>query len=249
MAGTALRRRLNWQQGRVIAVGEETPDTRTIVLDITDWAGHRPGQHVDIRLTAEDGYQAQRSYSIASAPEDRHVELTVERLDDGEVSPYLVDELRVGDELELRGPVGGYFHWEAALSGPVLLIAGGSGVVPFRAMLRHHRTAGSTARMQLLYSARSRSALIYRDELVSLSRDLLIDVHITLTREDPAGWAGHLGRIDRDFLHRFGTPATEQPLVYVCGPTAFVETIADALVGLGHEPHRIRTERYGGTGT
>jgi ferredoxin-NADP reductase len=249
MAGTALRRRLNWQQGRVIAVGEETPDTRTIVLDITGWAGHRPGQHVDIRLTAEDGYQAQRSYSIASAPEDQHVELTVERLDDGEVSPYLVDELRVGDELEVRGPVGGYFIWEAAYSDPVLLIAGGSGVVPFRSMLRHRQTVGSTAPMQLVYSARSRSALIYRDELASLGRDDHIDVHITLTREDSAGWPGHLGRIDQPFLRRLGPPATERPRVYVCGPTTFVETVADALVRLGHEPRRIRTERYGGTGT
>lgn len=249
MAGTALHRRLSWQQARVVAVGEETPDARDIVLDIPEWAGHLPGQHVDIRLTADDGYQAQRSYSIASAPADRHVELTVERLPDGEVSPYLVDELRAGDELEVRGPVGGYFVWDAAHDGPVLLVAGGSGVVPFRSILRHHRSVGSAARMRLVYSARSRSALIYLEELMSLGRGKNVDVDITLTREAPAGWAGQLGRINRDLLHRLGPPATEHPLVYVCGPTAFVETIADALVGLGHEPARIRTERFGGTGT
>jgi ferredoxin-NADP reductase len=251
MAGTAIHRRLNWQLGTVVELIEETPRTRTIALALGDWPGHRAGQHVDIRLTADDGYQAQRSYSIASAPEDGHVALTVERLAGGEVSPYLVDDLTIGDQLELRGPIGGYFVWEATSSdpGPVLLIAGGSGVVPFRSMLRHHRAAGSTAPIRLLYSARSQSSLIYRDELTRMSGDPEIDICITLTREQPGGWDGYRGRIDRGFLDVVAWPATDRPSVYVCGPTAFVETAADALVTLGHQPNRIRTERFGGTGT
>jgi ferredoxin-NADP reductase len=249
MAGTALHRRLNWQSGTVVDLVKETASATSITLDLPDWRGHQPGQHLDIRLTADDGYQAQRSYSIASAPEDGHVVLTIERLDDGEVSPYLVDELRVGDEVELRGPVGGYFVWQSTNDTPVLLIAGGSGVVPFRSMLRHHHAAGSTAPMRLLYSARSQSALIYRDELTSLAGQEGIDIRITLTRAQPNGWRGYRGRIDRNFLDRAGLPAADRPLVYVCGPTAFVETTANSLVGLGHEPDRIRTERFGGTGT
>jgi ferredoxin-NADP reductase len=243
MAGTALRGRLSWQVATVAGLVQENPATRSIALDLPDWPGHRAGQHVDIRLTADDGYQAERSYSIASAPEDDGVVLTVERLDDGEVSPYLVDELTVGTELELRGPVGGYFVWEATTGGPVLLVAGGSGVVPFRSMLRHHRAAGSTTPMRLLYSARSRDALIYRDELADH------DVRYTLTRQPQDGWTGDRGRIDKDFLDRYGFSPGVRPLIYVCGPTAFVETVADALVGLGHAPDRIRTERFGGTGT
>jgi ferredoxin-NADP reductase len=203
---------------------------------------------VDVRLTAEDGYQAERSYSIASAPEDGHLVLTVERLDDGEVSPYLVDELRPGDELELRGPVGGYFVWEAALGGPLLLVAGGSGVVPLRAMLRHHRAVGSTVPARLLYSARSLDEIIYRDELTTLSDDGEIDVRFTLTRSQPEGWSGYRRRIDRELLAEIAWPAAERPLAYVCGPTAFVETAAQALVGSGHDPGRIKTERFGPTG-
>lgn len=243
MAGTALRGRLSWQVATVAGLVKENRTTRSIALDLPDWPGHRPGQHVDIRLTADDGYQAERSYSIASAPEDDGVVLTVERLDDGEVSPYLVDELTVGAELELRGPVGGYFVWEATTGGPVLLVAGGSGVVPLRSMLRHHRAAGSTTPMRLLYSARSQDALIYRDELADH------DVRYTLTRESQDGWTGDRGRIDKDFLDRYGFSPGVRPLIYVCGPTAFVENVADALVGLGHAPDRIRTERFGGTGT
>ena len=249
MAGTALRGRLNWQVATVAGLVEETASIRTITLDLPDWPGHRAGQHVDLRLTAEDGYQAERSYSIASAPEDHGVMLTVERLDDGEVSPYLVDELTVGAELELRGPVGGYFVWDAMSGGPVLLVAGGSGVVPFRSMLRHHRAAGSTAPIRLLYSARSQDSLIYRDELTNLVGADGIDVRITLTREKQDGWGGHRGRIDEEFLDQFGWRPGVRPLVYVCGPTAFVENVADALVALGHAPDRIRTERFGGTGT
>jgi ferredoxin-NADP reductase len=218
------------------------------VFDCPDWAGHRAGQHVDVRLTAEDGYQAQRSYSIASAPEDEHLVLTVERLEDGEVSPYLVDELRAGDQLELRGPIGGYFVWEAALGGPLLLLAGGSGVVPLRCMLRHRAAAHSAAVVRLLYSSRSLDEVIYRDELVSLADDGGVDVRFTLTREQPPGWDGYARRIDGELLSEVAWPADEQPLTYICGPTAFVETAANALVGLGQDPGRIRTERFGPTG-
>jgi ferredoxin-NADP reductase len=248
MERAALRRRLNWQIATVAELITETPRTRSIALDLPGWAGHRAGQHVDIRLTGDDGYQAQRSYSIASAPEDDRVVLTVERLDDGEVSPFLVDELRTSDELELRGPVGGYFVWEAACGGPLLLVAGGSGVVPFRAMLRHHGASGSAAPVRLLYSARSLGDVIYRDELMRLAENGEIDVRFTLTREQPAGWRGYRRRIDQELLAEMAWPPTEQPLVYVCGPTNFVETAATALVTLGHEPGRIRLERFGGTG-
>jgi ferredoxin-NADP reductase len=227
----------------VVELVEETARTKSIVLDVPDWPGHRAGQHVDMRLTAEDGYQAQRSYSIASAPEDEGVVLTVERLDDGEVSPYLVDELRLGDELELRGPIGGYFVWEQSLGGPLLLVGGGSGVVPLRAMLRHHRAIGSDVPTRLLYSARTRADLIYRDELAGF------DARITLTREQPEGWDGYTRRVDRALVEDVAWPAEDRPLVYVCGPTAFVETAAELLVTLGHEQGRIRTERFGPTGT
>ncbi|QYN19363.1 ferredoxin reductase [Amycolatopsis sp. DSM 110486] len=249
MAGTALRRRLNWQQAAVTGLVAETPNTRSIAFALPDWPGHRAGQHVDVRLTAEDGYRAERSYSIASAPEDPDVVLTVERLDDGEVSPYLVDELRVGDEVELRGPVGGHFVWESTCGSPVLLVAGGSGVVPFRSMLRHHAAAGSTVPMRLLYSARSRETLIYADEFTRIGGRGGIDIRVTLTRENSGTRPGEHGRIDRDFLTRAGLPPTEEPVVYVCGPTGFVETVANTLVDLGHRPERIRTERFGGTGT
>jgi ferredoxin-NADP reductase len=244
----ALRRRLTWQAGTVEGFVPQTPRTRSICLDVPGWCRHRPGQHVDVRLTAEDGYQAQRSYSIASAPEDDQLVLTVERLDDGEVSPFLVDELRTGDQLELRGPVGGYFVWEAARGGPLLLVAGGSGVVPLRAMLRHHRASGSTAPVRLLYSARSLQDVVYRDELTRIAGTGEIDLRYTLTREQPDGWRGYRRRIDKELLADLAWPPTDRPLVYVCGPTDFVETAASALVALGHEPGRIRLERFGGTG-
>lgn len=240
MERTALRRRLTWQTATVVDTVPENARIRSITLRVPDWPGHRAGQHVDVRLTAEDGYQAQRSYSIASAPEDPDLVLTVERLDDGEVSPYLVDELQVGDEFDLRGPVGGHFVWDEPLGGPVLLVAGGSGVVPVRSMLRHHRAIGSTVPMRLLYSARSQPDLIYQDEL----RD--VDLRITLTREQPDTWAGYRGRVDRELLQEVSWPASDRPLVYVCGPTGFVEAAASALVELGHDPARIRTERFGG---
>jgi ferredoxin-NADP reductase len=218
----------------------ETARTTSLVLDAADWPGHLAGQHVDVRLTAEDGYQAQRSYSIASAPEDEHLMITVQRLDDGEVSPYLT-ALRPGDEFELRGPIGGYFVWQEAHGGPLLLVAGGAGVVPLRAMLRHHRSIASDVPMRLLYSARTRSDLIYREELTEN------ETTITLTDEQPQGWTGRTGRIDSDFLAGTAWPPSERPLVYVCGPTGFVEAVADALVTLGHDPSRIRTERFGPT--
>ena len=249
MARAAVLGRLSWQLATVREFVDETTDVRSIVLEAPAWAGHRAGQHVDIRLTAEDGYQAQRSYSIASAPEDEELVLTVERLDDGEVSPYLVDVLRPGDQLELRGPVGGYFVWEESFGGPLLLVGGGSGVVPLRAMLRHHRAVGSTVPARLLYSARRVGDVIYRDELTGLDAEASVDVHLTLTREQPAGWEGYSRRIDRDLLEDVSWPASEGPLTYVCGPTSFVETAASVLVELGHDPARIRTERFGPTGT
>jgi ferredoxin-NADP reductase len=239
---------LTWQLGRVSELIDETPRCRSLVLELRGWSGHRAGQHVDVRLTAEDGYQAQRSYSIASAPEDPEVMLTVERLDDGEVSPYLADELRVGDELELRGPIGGYFVWEQSFGGPLLLIAGGSGVVPFRAMLRHRIAGARETQARLLYSARSLEEVVYREELGRLAADDRLGVHITLTRKSPEGWHGYHRRVDRELLDEVAWPPTQRPRVYVCGPTPFVETVAEALVQAGHDPGQIRTERFGPTG-
>ena len=239
---------MNWRIGTVVELLAETDRATSIGLRLPGWPGHRAGQHVDVRLTAEDGYQAQRSYSIASAPEDADVVLTVERIEDGEVSSYLVDELRPGDELELRGPIGGYFVWEQSLGGPLVLLAGGSGIAPLRAMLRHRLGSGSGVPVRMLYSARARSELIYRDELVAAGRREGVDVRFTLTRERPDGWQGYDRRIDRELIAAVAWPPAERPLVYVCGPTAFVEVAADALVALGHDPQRIRTERFGPTG-
>ena len=249
MARAALPGRLIWQLGRVVELIDETPRCRSIVLDLPGWAGHLAGQQVDVRLTAEDGYQAQRSYSIASAPEDAELVLTIERLEDGEVSPYLVDELRPGDELELRGPIGGYFAWEEAFGGPLLLVAGGSGIVPFRAMLRHWAAGAREVRVRMLYSARSLAGVLYRRELAELALADGLDVQITLTRSCPEGWAGRRGRVDRALLDEVAWPPSTRPLVYVCGPTAFVETVGQALVESGHDPARVRTERFGPTGS
>jgi ferredoxin-NADP reductase len=249
MARAAVPGRLNWQVAPVVELVYETDSVRSIVLDPATWSGHRAGQHVDVRLTAEDGYQAQRSYSIASAPEDDLLGLTVERLVDGEVSPYLVDELRAGDELEFRGPVGGYFVWETRFGGPLLLIGGGSGVVPLRAMLRHHRATHSTVPVRLLYSARSIEDVIYHDELMRMAAQVdEIDIRLTLTRAQPQGWKGYDRRIDRELLDDVSWRPDETPLIYICGPTGFVEAVASALVGLGHVPGMIRTERFGSTG-
>jgi len=222
---------------------------RSLVLDAPDWPGHLAGQHVDIRLTAEDGYQAQRSYSIASAPEDGRLALTVERLGDGEVSPYLTDVLVAGDRLELRGPIGGYFVWDVDDAGPVLLVGGGSGVVPLMAMIRHRAAVGSSVPMRLLYSVRTLGDLIYRDELEELAgRGDGFEAFFTLTREQPEGWPGYTRRVDRELLAEIGWPATESPLAYVCGPTGFVEAVASALVESGLPPSHVKTERFGPTG-
>ena len=225
----------------------ETAHVKTIGFDVQGWLGHRAGQHVDVRLTAEDGYQAERSYSIASAPDGDRIELTVERLDDGEVSPYLTDELTPGDRIELRGPVGGYFVWEPAVGGPVLLVGGGSGVVPLMAMIRTRAADGGDAEMRLLLSSRSWDDVIYRDELAGLAGDWLTVAH-TLTRSQPAGWTGYGRRVDAEMLTEVGPGPDARPQVYLCGPTPFVEAVAEALVSLGHEPHRIKTERFGPTG-
>jgi ferredoxin-NADP reductase len=232
----------------VVKLIDETPRCKSLVLELADWRGHRAGQHVDVRLTAEDGYRAERSYSIASAPEDTQLVLTVERLEDGEVSPYLTDQLRPGDELELRGPIGGYFVWESSQGGPLLMIAGGSGVVPFRAMLRHWTAGEREVPARLLYSSRTMEDVIYRKELERVGEEGA-EVKVTLTREWPTDWQGHRGRVDRELLAEVAWPPRQRPLVYVCGPTAFVEAVAEALVDSGHEPSRIRTERFGPTGT
>jgi len=240
--------RLEWQLATVVGIRDETPHARTLVLDVPGWPGHRAGQHVDVRLVADDGYEAQRSYSIASAPEDSAVELTVERIENAEVSPYLCDVLRVDDGLEVRGPIGGYFVWTPALGGPILLIAGGSGIVPFRSILRHRAATHSAIGARLLYSARSIGDVIYRDELTRLATNGT-DVALTLTREWPQEWTGYRRRIDMDLLREFAWTPAERPLVYVCGPSGFVESAANALVALGHDAERIRTERFGPTGT
>jgi ferredoxin-NADP reductase len=220
---------------------------KTIAFDVPGWPGHRAGQHVDVRLTAEDGYQAQRSYSIASAPDGGRIELTVERLDDGEVSPYLTDELQPGDQVELRGPVGGYFVWEPAQGGPLLLVAGGSGVVPLMAMIRVRAAAGGDVDTRLLFSSRGWDDIIYREELERLNGNGLAIVH-TLTRSQPPDWTGYARRVDGEMLAEVGPSPAERPRIYVCGPTPFVEAVAQALVQLGHEPKAIKTERFGPTG-
>jgi ferredoxin-NADP reductase len=245
MARAALPGRLTWELARVVEVTRETDTTTTIVLDAPDWAGHRAGQHVDIRLTAEDGYQAQRSYSIASAPEDAHLMLTVQEIGDGEVSPYLTEELRPGDELELRGPIGGYFVWEGSEGVPLQLFGGGSGIVPLRAMLRHRAATSNTTPARLVYSSRTLEDVIYRDELTDPTAD--VEVHLALTRSWPDGWAGHRGRVDDALLDSATWPASDAPAIYICGPTGFVEAISRQMVARGHAPGRIKTERFGPT--
>ncbi len=233
-----------WRGARVTAVHEHNERARSLWLEVPDWPGHRPGQHLDLRLTAEDGYQAQRSYSIASAPEDGGLEICVERLDDGEVSPYLVDVARPGDELEVRGPVGGFFVWTVEQPGPLALVAGGSGVVPLVAMLRHRHAAGGDGEAALLLSARSDEDVLFRDELSQLGAD----VHLTLTRTQPQGWTGYARRVDRALLDEVLPAPPASPRIFVCGATDFVEAVATALVTAGHDPDNVRTERFGATG-
>ena len=248
MARAALQRRLSWQVAEVVDTIAETAHVRSLVLGAPDWTPHRAGQHVDIRLTAEDGYQAVRSYSIASAPAEGKLVVTVERLDDGEVSPYLVDELRAGDKVEVRGPIGGYFVWEAELGGPLLLVGGGSGIVPLMAILRQRVAVGSDAAVHVLASWRTADDIIYAAELERLAALDGVEITHTLTRGTPAGWTGRSGRIDRTMLAEVGWPPAAAGLSFVCGPTGLVETVATALVDLGHAAAQIRTERFGPTG-
>jgi ferredoxin-NADP reductase len=249
MARAAVLGRLSWRAARVLEVRHESASARTLVLDVPDWPGHLPGQHVDVRLTAEDGYQAQRSYSIASAPGGA-VELTVERLADGEVSPYLTDELHPGDLLELRGPIGGWFIWRPGEQTPVQLLGGGSGVVPLMAMVRTRVANGSPTPMRLVYSTRTPDTVLYGDELRRLAeRDPTLRVDLVYTRRAPEGWDGPVGRLDGARLATFAWPPAAAPACFVCGPTGFVEAVADLLVGKGYAPARIKTERFGPTGS
>ena len=247
----AGRRALDWQLATVSDVRGETPMVRSITLQLPGWAGHRPGQHVDLRLTAEDGYSVERSYSIASEPERGNaVDITVERIEGGEVSPFLHEVVVPGDRLEVRGPIGGYFVWETALGGPLLLVAGGSGVVPLMAMLRHRARAASTVPARLLFSSRGPDEIIYRDELDRLAAaGDGFEVAHTLTRQQPPGWTGLARRIDERMLADVLEPLGAATRAYACGPTALVEVVANGLVRLGLPPDRIRTERFGPTGT
>ena len=249
MARGTLLGRLIWQIGEVAAITTETAKVSSIAIDVPGWPGHLAGQHVDVRLTSDDGYQAQRSYSIASAPSDSRVTITVERLDDGEVSPYLVGELREKDRIELRGPIGGDFVWSAPGDRPLLLIAGGSGVVPLMAMIRHRAAAGDKTPVRLLYSSRTFEDVIYRQELERLANaDPTLDVRHALTRSHPDGWRGYARRLDRQMIEDVAWPAKPPPAVFICGPTSFVEAAATLLVEHGYEPGWIKTERFGATG-
>jgi ferredoxin-NADP reductase len=241
--------RLSWRLAEVAETIVETPRAKTLILDVPGWEGHLPGQHVDVRLTAEDGYQAQRSYSIASSPAGERIELTVETLADGEVSPYLTEELRPGDKLELRGPIGGYFTWDASHGDPLLLVAGGSGVVPLMSMIRFRVAVGSTIPTRLLYSSRSLDDIFYQEELdIRSANDPSLEIIHTLTRSQPEGWSGLHRRIDAGMLEQIAWKPEDAPRIYVCGPTRLVESVATALVGLGHDPARVKTERFGPTG-
>jgi len=249
MARTAVLGRLNWQLGNVAELVQETPRVASLVFDVPAWPGHLAGQHVDVRLTADDGYQAERSYSIASAPEDPRLAITVERLDDGEVSPYLVGEVRKGDKIELRGPIGGYFVWRGGDDRPLLLVAGGSGIVPLMAMIRHRTAGKSTTATKLLYSSRSEDDIIYKAELDALAAvgDGLTVAHC-LTRTQPPGWRGYARRIDRAMLEEVAWPKAQNPIIFVCGPTPMVEAVAGHLVDMGFDAASIKTERFGPTG-
>jgi ferredoxin-NADP reductase len=239
---------VRWLVATVAETVPETASAVTVHLDVEDWPGHRAGQHVDVRLTAEDGYSAQRSYSIASAPDAARLELTVVRIDDGEVSPYLTTVLDVGDQIEVRGPIGGYFVWDGNDDEPVLLVGGGSGVVPLMAMVRHHIAIDAKSPLRLVYSARSAADVLYRSELSALPGDSGRDVVVTLTRELPRTPGWRQGRVGADLLAEGGWGPAGSPRCYVCGPTAFVEAVARILVGLGHQPTNVLTERFGPTG-
>ena len=231
--------------GTVVETKTETPSGRSILFDVPGWTGNVAGQHVDVRLSAPDGYQAVRSYSIASADTSERVQLAVDKLPDGEVSPYLVDDLQVGDQVEFRGPLGGWFVWRPSETAPVQLIGGGSGIVPLVAMIRAHAAAASTARFKLLYSVRSPADAFFADELNALVGPNF-ELDWLYTRETPDGWRRPAGRITSDDLARLTIPSTDSPGVFVCGPTGFVETVATHLVALGHDPMAVKTERFGG---
>jgi ferredoxin-NADP reductase len=250
IAQAAETRLIEWQICTVVKVKVETERVKTFTLAVPHWTPHRAGQHYDVRLTAPDGYQAERSYSIASGPEQAgQIELTVERLDEGEISTYMHDVLIPGDQLELRGPIGGYFVWDVSMGGPLLLVAGGSGIVPLMAMLRHRSAAGSHVPARLLYSSRSYADIIYRQELESLSQaGTRLEVFHTITRKQPPGWHGYTRRIDMDMLAEVARPFGKQLKAYICGPTAMVEDVANGLVALGIPPGQVRTERFGPTG-
>ena len=242
-------RRLVWQLAEVREIMAETPRVKSLLLQVATWEGHLPGQHVDIRLTTEDGYTAQRSYSIASAPEDELLTLTVELIDNGEVSPYLVGDLRTGDQFELRGPIGGHFVWTTAIGGPLCLMAGGSGVAPLMGMLRHRERRTPRVPALLLYSSRTLEDIIYREELEAMARrDPYLRLVHTLTRKQPAAWRGNRGRVNKRLLAEACFPREQAPKIFVCGPTAFVEDVSRFLVELGYDPLAIKTERFGPSG-
>ncbi|HZD37240.1 MAG TPA: ferredoxin reductase [Actinomycetes bacterium] len=250
MARATVLGRLTWRAAQVVEVHHESPTARTLVLEVPSWPGHLAGQHVDVRLTAEDGYSAQRSYSIASAPDGTRVELTVQRLPDGEVSPYLTEVLAPGDPLELRGPIGGWFVWRPDEEAPTLLTAGGSGVVPLMAMLRTRIAGGSTRPMRLIYSTRGPDTLLYQEELERLGdQDPGLRLDLVYTRSAPAGWSGPVGRLDASLLATLAWPPADRPACFVCGPTGFVEAVANLLIDQGHDPQRIKTERFGPSGS
>lgn len=245
-----MKRTLEWQIATVKAIKSETPEVKTLTLSLPDWTAHRPGQHYDVRLTAADGYSAQRSYSVGSEPERMgEIDLTVERLVDGEVSRFLDDTVTVGDRFEVRGPIGGYFVWDRSIGGPLLLVAGGSGVVPLMAMLRHRAAAGVKDPARLLYSARTYDQIIYRDELEKLAQKDGLAVSYALTRSQPPGWKGYTRRIDDAMLEEVSKPLGPDALAYICGPTALVEAVADGLERVGLPAEHIRTERFGPTGS
>jgi ferredoxin-NADP reductase len=241
--------RLRWHTAEVIAVRDETARARSLVLRVEEWSGHLAGQHVDVRLTAADGYQAQRSYSVASAPQASQLELLVDRIPGGEVSPYLTQDVRPGDRFEVRGPIGGYFVWTAAHGGPLLLIGGGSGIVPLASILSYRAQVAAGLPTRVLYSARTAEDIIFKTRLeLWAQRDPALRLFMTLTRAAPASWSGYRRRIDAVMLREVAVELQPGPLAYVCGPTAMVETTADGLVGLGYPPERVRTERFGPSG-
>jgi len=246
---TSTPDRLIWRVAEVAKIVDETPRVKSLVLDVPGWPGHRPGQHVDVRLTAEDGYQAQRSYSVASEPENTRLMLTVELIEEGEVSPYLTSDVRPGDKFELRGPIGGYFVWTVAMGGPLFLVAGGSGIAPLMSMLRYRAAVKSTIPALLSYSSRTFEDIIYREELDQMAtRNDGLTVVYTLTRRQPPGWTGGARTIDCSMIETVGIPANARPKIFICGPTSLVESTAQSLLELGHERHLIKTERFGPTG-